>query len=155
MFEPSLEEQVAASAVAALGGDRCDCSLMLQSNREKRSSPADAAGDDGNQNKRVRNNKSPATVVEVHNQQPAATAEEAAATAEAAAKALALADRESGTSNGKTGEDLKPHPFFYYVDHSKDKDPDSLTPLTPPGRVPNFPAKMHSILSRPDLADIM
>lgn len=50
---------------------------------------------------------------------------------------------------------LQPYPFFYYCDHSLDIDPDPLTPLTPPGRVPNFPAKMHSILSRPDLADII
>ena len=50
---------------------------------------------------------------------------------------------------------LKPYPFFLYSDFSNEKDPDPLTPLTPPGRVPNFPAKMHSILSRDDLADII
>jgi hypothetical protein len=49
----------------------------------------------------------------------------------------------------------KPYPFFLYNDFSTEADPDSLTPLTPPGRVPNFPAKMHSILSRPDLADVV
>jgi HSF-type DNA-binding len=52
-------------------------------------------------------------------------------------------------------EELKPYPFFYYNDLSTQKDPDSLTPLTAPGRVPNFPAKMHAILSRPDLADVI
>jgi hypothetical protein len=51
--------------------------------------------------------------------------------------------------------ELQPYPFFYYVNRSRDPDPDSLTPLTQPGRVPNFPAKMHSILSRPDLADVI
>jgi hypothetical protein len=48
-----------------------------------------------------------------------------------------------------------PYPFFHYKDYSTKPDPDELTPLTPPGRVPNFPAKMHSILSRPDLADVI
>ncbi len=50
---------------------------------------------------------------------------------------------------------LQPYPFFYYKDYSTKPDPDSLTPLTPPGRVPNFPAKMHAILARSDLADII
>jgi hypothetical protein len=50
---------------------------------------------------------------------------------------------------------LKPYPYFYYRDFSTLQDPDALTPLTAPGRVPNFPAKMHSILSRPDLADVV
>lgn len=52
-------------------------------------------------------------------------------------------------------EELQPFPFFYYKDFSTTADPDPLSPLTPPGRVPNFPAKMHAILSRPDLADIV
>lgn len=51
--------------------------------------------------------------------------------------------------------DLQPYPFFYYKDYSTKPDPDSLTPLTPPGRVPNFPAKMHAILARSDLADVI
>ena len=50
---------------------------------------------------------------------------------------------------------LKPFPYFFYRDFSTVPDPDPLTPLTAPGRVPNFPAKMHSILSRPDLADVI
>ena len=44
--------------------------------------------------------------------------------------------------------ELQPYPFYYYIDHSQKPDPDSLTPLTPPGRVPSFVAKMHAILSR-------
>lgn len=47
------------------------------------------------------------------------------------------------------------YPFFHYRDRSKDADPDPMYPLVPPGRVPNFPAKMHAILSRPDLEDII
>lgn len=50
---------------------------------------------------------------------------------------------------------LAPAPFFFYRDHSQVPDDDPLTPLTAPGRVPNFPAKMHAILSRPDLADVV
>ncbi|CAB9513571.1 shock factor protein [Seminavis robusta] len=51
--------------------------------------------------------------------------------------------------------ELKPAPYFYYRDHSQDADPDPLTPLTPPGRVPNFPAKMQAILSKKEYSDIV
>lgn len=54
-----------------------------------------------------------------------------------------------------SGRTLRPAPFFYYRDFSTCEDPDPLSPQTPPGRVPNFPAKMHAILSRPDLSDII
>lgn len=50
---------------------------------------------------------------------------------------------------------LQPYPYFFYKDYSTFPDPDPLIPLTSPGRVPNFPAKMHSILSRSDLADVV
>jgi len=46
-------------------------------------------------------------------------------------------------------------PFFYYRDFSETIDEDPLIPLTPLARVPNFPAKMHSILSRPSLNDVV
>ena len=52
-------------------------------------------------------------------------------------------------------KDLMPYPYFYYRDFSTEKDPDPLTPLTPPGRVPTFPAKLQAILSRADLADVI
>ena len=51
--------------------------------------------------------------------------------------------------------ELKAAPYFYYRDHSRTPDDDPLTPLTPLARVPNFPAKMQAILSRPDLADVV
>ena len=60
-----------------------------------------------------------------------------------------------GGIKGAPSRLLKPYPYFFYRDFSKQVDPDPLTPLTAPGRVPNFPAKMHSILSRPDLADVV
>jgi hypothetical protein len=46
-------------------------------------------------------------------------------------------------------------PYFYYKDYSTLPDQDPNTPVTAPGRIPNFPAKMFAILSRPDLADIV
>ena len=46
------------------------------------------------------------------------------------------------------GAELFPAPYFYYKDYSEVSDPDPLAPLTQPGKVPNFPAKMHAILSR-------
>jgi hypothetical protein len=47
------------------------------------------------------------------------------------------------------------HPYYYYRDFSTLPDPDPSTPITAPGRIPNFPAKMYAILSRKDLADII
>ena len=63
--------------------------------------------------------------------------------------------RPTQEQKGSQSRPLRPFPYFYYRDFSKQVDPDPLTPLTAPGRVPNFPAKMHSILSRPDLADVV
>lgn len=54
-----------------------------------------------------------------------------------------------------TPRELKLAPYFYYRDFSQIQDDDPLTPLTPLARLPNFPAKMHAILSRPDLADVV
>jgi len=60
----------------------------------------------------------------------------------------------AATADGKAGE-LKPYPYFYYIDYSQEPDKDSLTPLTPPGRVPNFPSKMHAMLGREDLKSMI
>lgn len=51
--------------------------------------------------------------------------------------------------------ECQPYPFFYYKDFSTEEDPDPFMPLIAPGRVVNFVAKMHSVLSRPELADIV
>lgn len=59
------------------------------------------------------------------------------------------------TRSGESRVDDCGPPFFQYRDFSHEKDPDPLTPLTPPGRVPNFPAKMHAILSHPGLSDVV
>ena len=83
---------------------------------------------------------------------------------ESTAKKISLAQEDAGIYAGPPvppmsafmpKKEIQPFPFFYYKDFSSETDPDPLTPLTPPGRVPNFPAKMHSILSRQDLADII
>jgi len=50
---------------------------------------------------------------------------------------------------------LRAAPFFFYKDWSTHPDVDALSPLTAPGRVPNFPAKMHAILQRADLRGIV
>lgn len=64
-----------------------------------------------------------------------------------------LSDEETENEGKKRA--LQDAPFYYYRDHSLDPDDDPLVPLTPPGKTPNFPAKMHAILSNPDLADII
>lgn len=51
--------------------------------------------------------------------------------------------------------ELFSYPFFYYKDCAKREDPDPLVALTPPGRVPSFVAKLHAILSRTDLQEIV
>jgi HSF-type DNA-binding len=92
---------------------------------------------------------------------PLAAAEPAPA---AVLPAIVLEEPESAIAAAVGGDtvlvsaaavELGPYPFFYYVDHSTDMDDDPLTPLTAPGRVPNFPAKMHAILSRSDLHEII
>ena len=51
--------------------------------------------------------------------------------------------------------ELKPAPFFYYVDHSQEKDTNPPTLLAESGRIPSFPVKMHAILSKPNLKHIV
>lgn len=45
--------------------------------------------------------------------------------------------------------------FNVYADYSMMPDPDPLVPLTPIGRVPNFLARLHAILCRQDLSDVI
>eukprot|EP00957_Ditylum_brightwellii_P162352 12362096-Ditylum_brightwellii.AAC.1 len=49
----------------------------------------------------------------------------------------------------------KPAPFFYYVDRSREDDDDPHLPIIPHGLRVNLPCKMHVILDRTDLADIV
>ena len=142
VFNPSLEEHAAASAVAALSGKR------------RRDGADDAAG--GFHVYKVARADSP-VIMHVaampspavpHMQMPAVMAGPPAPPDDSAAS-------QSESITIKSVHKLQAAPFFYYRDYSRELDPDHLTPLTPPGRVPNFPAKMHAILSRPDLADVI
>lgn len=64
-------------------------------------------------------------------------------------------ENSHGCSTASSYRELLPAPYFFYRDFSQTPDDDPLTPLTPLARVPNFPAKMHAILSREDLADVV
>jgi len=62
------------------------------------------------------------------------------------AKVLKLRDAgETQAISYSTNWMLKPAPYFYYNDRSREPDEDPLTPLTPPGLVPTFPAKVSKI----------
>jgi hypothetical protein len=50
---------------------------------------------------------------------------------------------------------LKPAPYFYYTDRSREVDADPIALLTTSGQVPTFPVKMHAILHNPDLKHII
>uniref|UniRef100_A0A7S4K5Z1 HSF-type DNA-binding domain-containing protein n=1 Tax=Odontella aurita TaxID=265563 RepID=A0A7S4K5Z1_9STRA len=65
------------------------------------------------------------------------------------------AERDEQRADDPSSRTCLPHPFYYYRDHSRNIDDDPGTPLTPLSRDPNFPAKMHDILSRPDLEDVV
>jgi hypothetical protein len=47
------------------------------------------------------------------------------------------------------------HPFYDYIDYSRDIDMTPDVPLTAMGRVPTFPAKLHAILLRKELHHIV
>ncbi|KAL7534693.1 hypothetical protein ACHAXR_009380 [Thalassiosira sp. AJA248-18] len=51
--------------------------------------------------------------------------------------------------------ELKPAPYFYYVDHSQDVDDDPLAPLSPALSVPNFVIKLHAILIVESLSGVI
>jgi HSF-type DNA-binding len=141
----NLEEQLAASVVAGLAGggkrDRGD---------------ADAAGG-GHKKTRMVDEQDAAAVAEElfgddYEPNPVFFPQQQQHVVQMQAE---IQDEQQPPADHHPGEELKPFPFFRYKDYSTVKDPDSLTPLTPPGRVPNFPAKMHAILARPDLAEIV
>ena len=50
---------------------------------------------------------------------------------------------------------LNPSPYFYYIDHSHLVDDDPLTPLATTLSVPNFVVKLHAILIRDSLSDVI
>ena len=66
-----------------------------------------------------------------------------------------ISNNKSIITSSPPGFVLNPAPFFYYCDRSDEIDDDPLTPLTPPGRTPNFPATMHAILFDSALKDVI
>ncbi|KAL7466755.1 hypothetical protein ACHAXS_007112, partial [Conticribra weissflogii] len=56
---------------------------------------------------------------------------------------------------GTKSRELRPAPYYYYIDHSRDRDEDPTSPLSQPLYAPNFAAKMHAILIREELSDII
>jgi len=130
-YNPSLEEQAAASVVAALSGKRAR-------------DGADAAGG-FNPNKFAR--VAPALMQFLPQLPEPANFVRIPLPGDNISESMDSADIQL--------PELQAAPYYFYKDFSQDMDPDPLTPLTPPGRVPNFPAKMHAILSRPDLADVI
>lgn len=127
MNQLSAEEQAAATVVASLAGKR------------DREDSADAAGG-------VKRHCETLPAVENEELQPLPNPPVVHRDEEN--------QQEVDPSEDLEGE-LKPPPFYCYKDFSTMPDPDTLTPLTAPGRVPNFPAKMHAILSRSDLSEIV
>jgi len=55
----------------------------------------------------------------------------------------------------KFTRELRPAPYFYYIDRSCEQDYDALSPLSPPLCVPNFVIKLHAILIRKDLRSVI
>lgn len=70
-------------------------------------------------------------------------------------KALESVEEMDATARVFLAPELKPAPYFYYSDHSLEEDPDPLIPITVSGHVPTFPAKMHAILTNPNLTGIV
>mmetsp|Transcript_5518 Transcript_5518/g.12038 ORF Transcript_5518/g.12038 Transcript_5518/m.12038 type:complete len:285 (-) Transcript_5518:2218-3072(-) len=60
-----------------------------------------------------------------------------------------------GSSSIRKIRELNPSPYFYYIDHSQDVDEKPLTQLSPALSVPNFIIKLHSILVRDILSDVI
>ncbi len=52
----------------------------------------------------------------------------------------------SDTKCRKSSRRLKPAPYFYYIDRSRDPDEDPLSPLTLPLYVPSFAAKVSCLI---------
>ena len=55
----------------------------------------------------------------------------------------------------RENRELRPAPYFYYRDHSREVDADPLTPLATTLSVPNFVTKLHAILLCDSLSDVI
>ncbi len=139
----SLEEQEAASIVANLHGAS---SGVMDEDRTSVSG-----------NKRSRDD---VDVVQVAGgvKPPSSPAKKKAAKPSSFIKEATAEDSDEemdATARVFAAPELKPAPYFYYSDHSLEEDPDPLIPITVSGHVPTFPAKMHAILTNPNLNDIV
>lgn len=135
----STEEQAAASAVAALASDPHKRERAEEESPDRPSKMARGGA---------------ATGPNEEDEQPLVS-EYSSSTPHVLPDATAITREGTPSSDPDSARTVKPYPYFCYRDFSSLPDPDPLVPLTSPGRVPNFPAKMHSILSRADLADVV
>lgn len=135
----SLDEQEAANIVATLhdaGGAVMEEDKLAVSGNKRSRDDEDGALKEPSPKKTAASKPSPVKEATVSNND--AEGEEMDATARVFA-----------------APELKPAPYFYYSDHSLEEDPDPLVPITASGHVPTFPAKMHAILTNPNLNDIV
>lgn len=64
------------------------------------------------------------------------------------------AARQRNESVEENSTSMSSNDCLQYIDRSDEKDDDPLTPLTPFGSTPNFPAKMYAMLANPMLKGI-
>eukprot|EP00578_Thalassiosira_sp_NH16_P008397 CAMPEP_0181116562 /NCGR_PEP_ID=MMETSP1071-20121207/22023_1 /TAXON_ID=35127 /ORGANISM="Thalassiosira sp., Strain NH16" /LENGTH=558 /DNA_ID=CAMNT_0023200827 /DNA_START=163 /DNA_END=1839 /DNA_ORIENTATION=- len=134
----SLDEREAASIVAGL--------------HSTNNTAARSRSRDGSSKKRGRDTFNAVSVEYQSKKKAKASAVKPKATAAAAARKEPPMD---ATGLVFAQPELKPAPYFYYTDHSLEQDDDPLTPIAAAGSVPTFPAKMHAILTNPELADVV
>ena len=63
--------------------------------------------------------------------------------------------RKSNASQYQEVRELRPAPYFYYIDHSRDVDSEPNALLSPALSVPNFIVKLHAILANDELGDVI
>lgn len=145
--ERSLEEQEAANIVANLHGAG---SGVMEEDRIAVSGNKRSRGDDDVQ---LAGGAKPSSSSPPRKKKATTTKSSSSFIKEATADD---SDEEmDATARVFAAPELKPAPYFYYSDHSLEEDPDPLIPITASGHVPTFPAKMHAILTNPNLNDIV
>ena len=78
-----------------------------------------------------------------------------AANKKSAPRKKRMAKPTTGGSLYREIRELKPTPYFYYIDHSRDVDEDPLAPLSPALTIPTFIIKLHAILIRDSLRGVI
>jgi len=72
-----------------------------------------------------------------------------------ARKKKAASSKKAKKKAKRENRELRPAPYFYYRDHSREVDADPLTPLATTLSVPNFVTKLHAILLCDSLSDVI